>query len=133
MVSVVYRSPSQNDNEFDTLLSNVQKVLHDNSKPSLSVVAGDLNSRCSSWWSNDINTAEGLNLFSLTSSNGFSQLIHDQHTSKQTVLLVLTNFLLTTQVYQLTLVSMHLFTQTAIKLYSLALTSLFTIPHHTND
>ena len=29
---------------------------------------------------------------------------------------------------------MHLFTQTVItKLYTLALTSIFTIPHHTND
>ena len=37
----------------------------------------DFNSKCSSWWSNDINTTEGLNLFSLMSSSGFSQLIHE--------------------------------------------------------
>ena len=48
-----------------------------NHKPSLSVVTGDFNSRCSSWWSNDINTTEGLKLLSLTSSNGFTQLIHE--------------------------------------------------------
>ena len=47
-----------------------------NPKPSLSVITGDLNSRCSSWWSDDINNKEGLKLFSLTSSNGFSQLIN---------------------------------------------------------
>ena len=57
---------------------NFQKLLNDieNCKPSLSIVTGDFNSRCSSWWPNDINTPEGLKLYSLTSLNGFSQLIH---------------------------------------------------------
>ena len=79
MVSVIYCSPSQTNDAFDTFLSNLQLLLNDINyqKPSLSVVAGDFNSRCSSWWSNDINTTEGLKLFSSTSSNGFSQLIHD--------------------------------------------------------
>ena len=79
LVSVIYCSPSQTNDEFDTFLSNLQLLLNDINyqKPSLSVVAGDFNSRCSSWWSNDINTTEGLKLFSSTSSNGFSQLIHD--------------------------------------------------------
>ena len=64
-----------------TFSSNSQKLLNDinNRKPSLSVVTGDFNSRCSSWWSNDISaTTKGLNLFSLTSSNGFTQLIHEK-------------------------------------------------------
>ena len=46
-------------------------------KPSLSVATGDLNARSSYWWCNDINTTEGLNLFSLTSSNSFFQLINE--------------------------------------------------------
>ena len=73
MVSVIYRSPGQTNDEFDAFLSNLQLLLNDINyqKPSLSVVAGDFNSRCSSWWSNDINTIEGLKLFSSTSSNGF--------------------------------------------------------------
>ena len=79
MVSVIYRSPSQTNDEFDTFLSNFQMLSNDinNRKPSLSVVTGDFNSRCSSWWSNDVNTTEGLKLLSLTSSNGFTQLIHE--------------------------------------------------------
>ena len=79
MISVIYRSPSQTNDEFDTFLSNLQLLLNDINyrKPSLSVVTGDFNSRCSSWWSSDINTTEGLKLFSSTSSNGFYQLIHD--------------------------------------------------------
>ena len=44
-----------------------------NCKLSSSVITGDFNSRCFSWWSDDINTKEGLKLFSSTSSNGFSQ------------------------------------------------------------
>ena len=79
LVSVIYRSPSQNHDEFDSFLSNFQKLLQDieNCKPSFSIVTGDFNSRCSSWWPNDINTPEGLKLYSLTCLNGFSQLIHE--------------------------------------------------------
>ena len=69
MVSVIYRSPSQTNDEVDTFLSNFQMLLNDinNRKPSLSVVTGDFNSRCSSWWSNDINTTEGLKLLTVCS------------------------------------------------------------------
>ena len=51
MVSVIYRSPNQTNDEFDAFLSNLQLLLNDINyqKPSLSVVAGDFNSRCSSW------------------------------------------------------------------------------------
>ena len=79
MVSVIYRSPSQTNDDFDTFLSNFHMLLNEinNRKPSLSVITGDFNSRCSSWWSNDINTTEGLKLFSLTSSNGFNQIIDE--------------------------------------------------------
>ena len=79
MVSVIYRSPSQTNDKFEAFLSNFQMLLNDinNRKLSLSVITGDFNSRCSSWWSEDINTKEGLKLFSLTSSNGFSQLINE--------------------------------------------------------
>ena len=66
-----------------------------NRKPSLSVITGDFNSRCSSWWSNDINTREGLKLFSLTSSNGFNQIIdeptHIQAKSTSSIDLIFTD------------------------------------------
>ena len=77
MVSVIYRSPSQTNDELEAFLSNFQMLLNDknNRKPSLSVINGDVNSRCSSQWY-DVNTKEGSKLFSLTSSNGFSQLIN---------------------------------------------------------
>ena len=77
LVSVIYRSPSQNEfNLFSTHLENLFSDIN-NCKPFLSVVTGDFNARSSSWWPNDINTSEGTNLFSLASSNGFSQLINE--------------------------------------------------------
>ena len=65
MVSVIYRSPSQPNDEFDAFLSNLQLLFNDINyrKPFLSVVTGDFNSRCSSWSSNDINTTEELKVF----------------------------------------------------------------------
>ena len=74
MVSVTYHSPNQTNDELEAVLSNFQKFLNDinNRNPSLSVITGDFDLRCSSWWSDDINTKEGLKLLLLTSSNGFS-------------------------------------------------------------
>ena len=81
IVSVIYHSPSQNNSEFDLLLSNFEILLSNicKRKPSLSVITGDFNARSFSWWPKGINTTEGWKskLFSLTSSNGFSQLINE--------------------------------------------------------
>ena len=79
IVSVIYRSPSQNNDEFNLLLSNLERLLCDinKRKPYLSIITGDFNARSSTWWPKDTDTPEGLKLFSLTSSNGFSQLINE--------------------------------------------------------
>ena len=96
-MSVIYRSPSQNNSEFDSFLSNFEQLLRDISKckPTVSVIRGDFNAGSSSWWSEDINTSEGTNLYSLTSSNGFSQLInestHIQTTNSYCIDLVFTD------------------------------------------
>ena len=55
-MSVIYRSPSQSNKEFDS---------------------GDFNARSQSWWSNDINTTEGSKLLPLSYSNDFCQLINE--------------------------------------------------------
>ena len=56
-VFVIYRSPSQNNSEFDLSLSYFEKLLSDISKrkPSLSVITDDFNARSSSWWPKDCN------------------------------------------------------------------------------
>ena len=79
ILSVIYRSPSQRTDEFDSFMSNFKIFLNNinKRKPSLSVVTSDFNSRSSSWWSKDNDIIEGLKLFTLTSSNGLSQLINE--------------------------------------------------------
>ena len=79
IVSVIYRSPSQNNREFNSFLSSFEQLLSEISKrkPTVSIITGDFNARSSSCWSNDTNTLAGTNLYSLTSSNNFSQLINE--------------------------------------------------------
>ena len=79
IVSVIYHSPSQNSREFDSFLLKFEQLLSDicTRKPTVSIITGDFNARSSSWWSDDINTSEGTNFYSLTSSNGFFQLINE--------------------------------------------------------
>ena len=90
-MSVIYRSPSQGINEFDSFLSNLEKLVSDinNCKSALSIITGGFNARTQSWWSNDINTTEGSKLLALSSSNGFSQLIDEPIHTKTTAPLVL--------------------------------------------
>ena len=89
IVSVIYRSPSQSINEFDSFLSNLEKLVCDinNRNSALSIIKADFNARSQSWWSNDINTTEGSKLFALSTSNGFSQLINER-TCIQTLVLI---------------------------------------------
>ena len=63
-VSLIYRSPSQNNSEFNSFLSNPEQLLRDinDSKPTVSVITGHFNGRSLSWWSEDINTSEGTNI-----------------------------------------------------------------------
>ena len=61
----------------------------------MSVIIGDFNARSYSWWSNDVDTTEGLNVVSLTSSNGLRQLtnepIHIQVNSSSCIDLISTD------------------------------------------
>ena len=77
LVSVIYRSPSQNNCELDSFLTNFDNLLSEinKCKPPLAVITGYFNARSPTWWARDVHTTEGSNLFSLTSSNGVSQLI----------------------------------------------------------
>ena len=96
-ISVIYRSPSQTTDEFDSFLLNFEQILNEvrQGKPSLSVITGDFNARSSSWWSSDINSTEGLKLSSVSSSFGFSQLIneptHIQSSSSSCIDLIFTD------------------------------------------
>ena len=62
IVSVIYRSPSQNNRELDSFLLNFEQLLSDIStrKPTMPIITGNFNARSSFWWSDDINTLEGI-------------------------------------------------------------------------
>ena len=79
ILSVIYRSPSQGNQKFDSFLTNFQKLLNEISirKPSLSIITGDFNARSSHWWVKDIYTTEESKLFSESPNNVFSQLINE--------------------------------------------------------
>ena len=51
IVSVIYRSPSQNNCELDSFLTNFDHLLSEiiKCKPSLAVITGDFNARSSAW------------------------------------------------------------------------------------
>ena len=122
IVLVIYRSPSQKNDELDLFLSNFEKLLIDikNRKLYLSVITGDFNDRLSSWWYNEINTTEGTKLFAQTSSDRFQQLINKSNNiQKKLDLLVLILFSLQfSQTCPLIMKFMHLNIHTVrIKLF----------------
>ena len=90
IISSLYGSPSQNNKELEIFLTSFEHLLSDinTRKPSVSVIFGDLNTISFSWWSNDIDSLEGTKHFSLSTSNGFHQIVNE-HISKEIALLVL--------------------------------------------
>ena len=97
IISSLYRSPSQNSEEFGSFLTNFEHLLSDinSRKPSVSVILGDFNARSTSWWSSDIDSLEGSKLFSLSALNGFHQIIseptHVQRNSSSCIDLIFTD------------------------------------------
>ena len=100
ILSSLYRSPSQSSEEFESFLTNFEHLLSDINahKRSVSVILGDFNARSTIWWSSDIDSLEGSKIFSLSTLNGFLQIISEHTYAQRIALLVLTRFLLTNQV-----------------------------------
>ena len=76
-LTVTYRSPNQNNNEFNEFLTNFERLLNHvkQLKSSFLVILGDFNARSKSWCSDDITTYEGSKIDSLTTTHGLHQLI----------------------------------------------------------
>ena len=72
-IGVIYRSPSQNTIEFESFLSNCEKLLNyiTSNNGLFNIIVGDFNARSSVWWTKNITTTEGTQLESLTSVHGF--------------------------------------------------------------
>ena len=75
----LYRSPSQNREEFNTFLDNLESNLETASlsNPFLTILIGDFNVKCASWYSKDKSTTEGWELRLLTSQFGLNQIINE--------------------------------------------------------
>ncbi len=77
--AIIYRSPSQNQIEFDDFTLNfellISKLAAEN--PFCVVVSGDFNCRSSQWWDNEIENNEGKRFEPLTSDLGLYQLISE--------------------------------------------------------
>ena len=74
-----YRSPSQNQDEFDSFSKHFEISL-DNfalNNPFMLVVIGDLNAKSKNWYPLDRTTYEGNIIETITSHFGLHQSIHD--------------------------------------------------------
>ena len=78
-ITLIYRSPGQSSEEFDTFLSNFELLLDyiANRNPFVSIIIGDFKARSSNWCSSDKTTYEGKKLESLASQCGFKHVISD--------------------------------------------------------
>ena len=76
-VITLYRSPSQTSDEFQSFISNLEKLLININSfdPHFVILLGDFNAKSKSWSVNDITTEEGTILENLTSLYGMKQLI----------------------------------------------------------
>ena len=87
-VITLYRSPSQTSDEFQSFISNLEKLLININSfdPHFVILPGDFNAKSKSWSINDTATEEGTILENVTSLFGLNQLISDpthilQHSS----------------------------------------------------
>ena len=93
----VYKSPSQNSDEFESFLSNFEFLLQDisNRTPYLTLLLGDYNARNTKWWHHDITTTEGIQLETTATIYGLQQLIdeptHIRKNSSSCIDLIFTN------------------------------------------
>ena len=74
----LYRSPSQTADEFDFFLKEFENIIENISTPSnpnLVMVIGDFNAKSTTWKTDDHDTPEGVDISTLTSSYGLTQLI----------------------------------------------------------
>ena len=75
----VYRSPSQNSEQFENFIDRLQTTLDllRREKPYALIATGDFNCRSTQWWTEDLESPEGIALDELIESNNLCQLIDE--------------------------------------------------------
>ena len=78
-VTCIYRSPNQTTDETYDFLYEIDQTWSKiaNETPTCSFVLGDLNAKCTNWWSNGSNNSCGQDLYTLSSLLGYTQLINE--------------------------------------------------------
>ena len=73
-----YRSTSQSHDKLENFRSELNLLLTNinNNQPACSILIGDFNTKCSKWCSSDKNNIVGLEIDSITTTVGYSQLIN---------------------------------------------------------
>ena len=75
---IIYRSPSQTQDDFENFMKNVELNLDKiNLKNLLTAALGDFNAKSQTWFKNDKTSYEGSKLDILTCSHGLYQLINE--------------------------------------------------------
>ena len=76
---VVYRSPSQDQGQFDNFMINFEMMLSKMhaENPYCVIITGDFNCRSTQWWESDIENNEGKLFEPLTADIGLHQLISE--------------------------------------------------------
>ena len=77
-VALVYRLPSQTNNEFENFLENCENMLNQtwSTNTLFRAIPGDFNVMSSAWWTGDNTTSEGNQQESLTSFCGYQSWYH---------------------------------------------------------
>ena len=97
IIGIAYKSPNQNSDKFESLLSNFEFLLQDisNRNPYLTLLLGDYSARNTKWWDHDITTTERTQLETTTTIYGLQQLIdeptHIRKNSSSCIDLISTN------------------------------------------
>ena len=78
-VTCIYRSPSQTADETNIFLTGFDQICSSIAResPMCSFVIGDLNAKCSNWWTEGRNNVCGLELHNMSTLLGYSQIIKE--------------------------------------------------------
>ena len=78
-LTCLYRSPSQTAEETNAFLYRLEQTWCNIAleSPTCSFLLGDINAKCTNWWVNGINNPCGMELYTLSSLVGYSQLINE--------------------------------------------------------
>ena len=76
---VLYRSPSQSQDVFESFCENFERTLDNlaQNNPFLLVAIGDFNAKSTNWCANDRTSFEGNKIEHITSQFGLSQIINE--------------------------------------------------------